>query len=63
MDNFTFGMFGELESYNDREELNEWHDNMDGDMFQVDYDMDDEDYSDYSESREDNYLSGEEQFG
>lgn len=48
MDNFTFGMFGELESYNDREELNEWHD-------MIDYDCDISDY-------EDNYLSGEEDF-
>lgn len=62
MDNFVFGMFGELESYNDQQELNEWHDKMDGDTFQLDCDTENDDFSDYSESREDNYFSGEEDF-
>jgi len=43
MDEFTFGMFGEMDDYNSREEmreLEEWHETMDGeepDDFAADY--------------------------
>lgn len=30
MDTFTFGMFGELETYEDRREYEEWLDSMEG---------------------------------
>lgn len=30
MDEFTFGMFGEMDDYNDRREFEEWHRTMDG---------------------------------
>lgn len=40
MDEFTFGMFGEMDDYNARREMEEWHETMDGeepDDFAADY--------------------------
>lgn len=58
MDNFTFGMFGELESYNDQQELNEWHDMIDSECDDEFFELPSECDIDY----DDNYLSGEEDF-